>query len=545
MPATSAILLALLMVVLSADGVDSYTYVQKYTYFSSNNKLTKYPDGFCGGQPFDTCDWGSYGEALLLLSMVTLMIAAILFIIILIFWIGRKACFGGCHASDGFCCPGTRFNHQFEKGYSNCQVCSLRVVVVILVACSIPLFIVSIHGNVLTTDQLHTIGHKLVTKADDTYNRYMNIYNKMNSTDFQRFEAYSSEETKQKLDDELNQIMDDLLNVQSDAHLVNDKSERYNHYRYIATMIILSFGMLACVFLFISIFNCHRLSAASAVLLVFLIPLMWILFSVHYSGNFMVSDLCTTYSDRYNNGTAVSNYTNPIIQEAFNGCKNDTMVIPLFSEMVTTVDDMFNSTFSQACGDHGIGHLCNVQFDYYPNGYEQPSEKISVMDCSKMPHCDNTTVVLYLRAPVTDFLVGCYNSALKSLDCPFSSGNSPDICQNTGGKVVSCKVQHIASVDACQHDCVNPQIRNTSIAAVEGITSLLRIKALWEHEALPLINCSNLLPFINDIEDSLCDKEYNNVQRLVAPNLFVCNLVTWSWCCRSARYEEVPQEEST
>ncbi|EFA80665.1 hypothetical protein PPL_06248 [Heterostelium album PN500] len=507
-------------------GSDRYADQQKYTYFTSDLKLSKYPQGYCGGTPIESCDYEKYGEAVILTSGVTLIIAFTILIISIFFWLGRSTLFGGCHGSRGFFVPKGRFIEQFGEGYTNCQIFTLRVVVIILVGCSIPLFITCLHGNVKLTNGLKNIGKEICDKADETYKEVYNITQQLNSTEFERLEIYANITDKEILYQQVQNILQDAIGLKKDAHGINDRVIHYNTYRNSITLVVLIFALIACGVLAFSIFNIPQLAFMSAIIIIIILPLMWITFSVHYSSNFLISDLCQSYTINYGNGTvSQANFTNPLVNEVFNGCQNGSATMSVFDDLVTTVTGLLNSSYTEACGDGGFGSLCDLQFDDYPDGYQHPPVKRNVLDCSGLPACNNKTIELYTNVSIYDFEYGCYRGA-DPAECPFNAGNNAQQCLQSGGKLVTCHVKQLPSVKDCEAQCKNQDIANYSQTAVDGVDALLIFQGIWSNQVLPLISCANLVPFVKSIEYQLCEEEYDYVQQLVAPTcLFAILLI--------------------
>ncbi|GAM18494.1 hypothetical protein SAMD00019534_016690 [Acytostelium subglobosum LB1] len=488
-----------------------YYNITRYTYFTTNRVLTKYPPGFCGGSPIDDCDWAKYGEAVVLLGGITLIIALVCLAFAILFWMGRSFFFGGCSPTHGLLCPGPKYDPEIGEGYTSCQVWALRIVVILFAVASVPLFITAMTGNARTTEGVNNLGNIVLDKANSTLTSIQNITLELNTTQFTRLDQYT--DNRIYVINELNKITDQGLKIQHDAETINNYTRKFNSWRRDIILAGLITGLVICVAVALSgILSIPIICLIAALTLVIVLPFTWIVFSVHYPINSLLSDTCTTFNS---SGTGISNETNPIAYQLYKGCQNESNTISVFQNLEELGLNLINSSYNEACGD-GVDRACNMPpFPLYPNNdYNQAPVSTKVYDCTGIPPCGNGTTQLYLAAPIYDFQLGCYAAGVAN--CPMNVPNWDGNCPS-GSQLISCNVRHLSNVSECAAGCVNPVLKNVSQVAEDGLTALEAFQEIWDHQITPLIKCSNLWPFVQDVQEVICVDEVNALVLLISP----------------------------
>ncbi|EFA78568.1 hypothetical protein PPL_09220 [Heterostelium album PN500] len=489
------------------DIIKDYSNITRYTYFTTDRKLTKYPPGFCGGTPVDDCDWPKYAEAVLLLSGIPLLIGLICLCLSVVFWLGRSFLFGGCRPTHGFLCPGPKLDPEIGEGYTSCQVWALRIVVVIFAIAAVPLFITAMTGNSRSTKGINKVGDIIIAKADDTITQLQNITAEVNSTEFERLDIYSPPHTRQDIILQLQNITDEGVSMQKKANDIDTQAKKYGGWRNDIVLAGLIVGLVICIVAALSaICSIPLLSVVAALSLIIVLPFTWFVFSVHYPVNSLISDVCITFNST---GTGLSNFTNPLINEVFKDCQNQSNTIPAFRQLETLVTDLLDSSYQQACTD-GIDNLCTLTFPLYPNNdYDQQPVVTHILNCTGLPACGNGTMDDYINQPIYDFQLGCRVGGVAT--CPKAMPCA------SGEQLISCQVKQEPSVTECQTDCLNPNIKNMSQIAVNGIQALDAFQHIWDQQVHPLIKCSNLMPFIEDVQQVACVEEIDSLILLISP----------------------------
>ncbi|KAN0028112.1 hypothetical protein ACTFIV_009943 [Dictyostelium citrinum] len=496
------------------DIINRYRDIARYTFFTTDGHLEKYPSGFCGGTtPIEDCKWDEYIEAVILLSAITLIIAAITLIFGIIFWIFRCLCFGGCKPTHGVLCPGPKYDPDIGEGYTKGRVFALKLITLILVAGCVAVFITSLKGNSSTTSGINNLSDTVFNKTSYTLEQLIEISNELNQTKYQQFDQ------KQEIQSQLTQLINDGEDLESKGEDISSNAKDVNNIRTKIIIVGLVLCMVAAGIIGLSaLFGLPRISRAASITLVILIPFMWIVFSVHYPINSVVADICISYDT-----TGVqqfSNFSNPIITQVFEGCKNESNTISVFEDLESLVNDLLKNATDTSCNK--INDACSMHFQRYPddNPLLTPYEQY-VLDCPPTLTCSNSTLSIYLfNTTIHDFNVKCKNAP--------TCGDLSTCDLSTPGSVMTCGWVNVSSVNACSEGgCqYNQQVVNTTRQIMEIYDLLTSLTNLWNEKVVPLIKCSYLMPFIDEIQNIVCVDEVNSLDLLIAPTAIFAILLT-------------------
>ncbi|EGG20784.1 hypothetical protein DFA_00649 [Cavenderia fasciculata] len=504
------------------DIIKEYSGIDRYTYFTTGQKLTEYPPGLCGGTPLDNCDWAKYGEAVVLLSGVTLIIALVCLVFSVLFWMGRSFFFGGCNPTHGLMCPGPKLDPEVPgEGYTKCQVLVLKFLAIGFAIAAVPLFITAMTGNSASTKGVGDFGDTVLQKGNDTIASIEVISQNITATQASRVTGFN-----EYINDMINRLDDIVVHgkeVRDQGLEINEQSKKYSGYRNSVVLAGLIVGLVVCIVVAVAgLCNIPLLSCVGALSLVIVLPFMWIVFSAHYPINSLLSDVCLAYNTTGVSG--LSNFTNPIVNEIFAGCENDTNIIPVFADLNELVYEMFDSVYNQTCGDRGYGAVCGQAIPVWtePPNYNLPNDSFAIIvQCPNEP-CNNETLPDYLDSPIVDFLVGCYIVADGAINTTITN---PADCV-LPDHLVTYNVTTVANVTVCNTTCANGLLRNVSDVVIDGYWALISFQGIYNESVIPLISCSNLMPFIEDIHGIVCVDEVNALTLLIAPTaLFAILLI--------------------
>ncbi|KAM9956606.1 hypothetical protein ACTFIR_003330 [Dictyostelium discoideum] len=495
------------------DIINRYRDIARYTFFTTDGHLEKYPSGFCGGTAIEDCEWGEYIEAVILLSGITFIIAAITLIFGIIFWIFRCLCFGGCKPTHGILCPGPKYDPDIGEGYSKGRVFILKLVTLIMVAGCVAVFITSLKGNSSVTSGINNLSDTVFNKTSYTLEQLVEISNQLNETKYQQFDQ------KQEIQSQLTQLISDGEELESKGEDISSNAKDINNIRTKIIIVGLVFCMVVAGIIGVSaLIGLPRISRAASIALVILIPFMWIVFSVHYPINSVVADICISYDTT--GVQQLSNFTNPIIEQVFEGCQNENNTVSVFEDLQTLVNNLLNNATDTSCDK--INDACQLAFPRYPNDNPLSVPYLqNVLDCPPTLTCSNTTLSYYLfNTTVHDFNVKCKNAPT----CGDISTCDPSILAD----VMSCDWVDVSSVNSCSEGgCqYNQQVVNTTKQIMQLYDILTSLTTLWTDKVVPLIKCSYLMPFIDEVQNIVCVDEVNSLDLLIAPTAVFAILLT-------------------
>ncbi|KAN0029624.1 hypothetical protein ACTA71_007756 [Dictyostelium dimigraforme] len=495
------------------DIINRYRDIARYTFFTTDGHLERYPSGFCGGTPIEDCKWDEYVEAVILLSAITLIIAVITLIFGIIFWIFRCLCFGGCKPTHNLLCPGAKYDPDIGEGYTKGKVFILKLVTLIMVAGCVAVFITSLKGNSSTTSGINNLSDTVFNKTSYTLEQLTDISNELNQTKYQQFDQ------KQEIQSQLTQLIEDGVKLESNGEDISNNAKDINNIRTKIIIVGLVFCMVAAGVIGVSaLLGLPKISRAASISLVILIPFMWIVFSVHYPINSVVADICISYGT-----TGVqqfSNFTNPIIDQVFEGCQNDSNTISIFQDLESLVNNLLKNATDTSCNK--INDACNLAFPRYPDDnpalvpYPQ-----NVLDCPPTLTCSNSTLGIYLfNTTIHDFNYKCKNAP--------TCGDVSTCDITIPGAIMTCDWVDVSSINSCsQGDCkYNEQVVDISKQIISLYDVLTSLTNLWTEKVIPLIKCSYLMPFIDEIQNIVCIDEVNSLDLLIAPTAIFAILLT-------------------
>eukprot|EP01132_Coremiostelium_polycephalum_P001162 gene1162-1472_t len=505
------------------DILKEYSNITRYTYFTTDRKLTKYPYGLCGGTPIEDCDLPKYAEAVVWLSGVTIIIALVILVFSVIFWIFKACLLGGCRPTHGLFCPGPKYDPEIGEGYTGCQVWALRIAILFFTIGCVPLFIVSMTGNRQTTNHINELGTTVLDKVELTVVQLTNISTELQSPKYSDFQEYSGQIVEQ-----LNSVITTAEDIQDKGQDVNKFAKEYNGYRNDIVLAGLIVAIVVCGVIAVSaVFSIPLFSLIGALALILVLPLMWIVFSAHYPANSLLSDACLFYNDTRDNPNTFQN-VNPIINQLYQGCGNASLnsTIPAFNSVASLINDLFSNGYEQACNLF-TDNLCQMEYPYW----EHPEIPMSnttrnVMQCPQGVTCSQNTLGQFLNSTINDFKWGCYIQG-TGVVC----NNQLSDCGGSPNYPITCDYQQVSSVFQCQSNCNNNILSNAASGIVTVYNSVMDLNNLWVSTIIPVIQCSNLQPFIDSVEDLVCIKAVNSLTLLIAPTgVFACVLVAIGIC---------------
>ncbi|KAN0045207.1 hypothetical protein ACTA71_005583 [Dictyostelium dimigraforme] len=502
------------------DIINRYRDIGRYTFFTTDGHLEHYPDGFCGGiEDLNDCKWNEYIEAVILLSAIALVVGAITLVFGIIFWLFRCIVFGGCHSTHGFFCPRTKLDPDIGEGYTKGRVFILKIVTLVMVAGCVAVFITALKGNSSTTSGINNLSDTIFNKTSSILDELVQISIELNQTKYEQFGE------RDEIQNELNQIIDYGNDIESKGETVSQNAKDVNAIR---TKIIV-IGLVFCVMNAGSIgvaalCGLPKMARSAAMTLVFLIPFMWIVFSVHYPINNVVADICMTYNNNTGNvEQQLSNFTNPIISEIFGTCQDsNNFNSSALKNLDSTVTNLIQNATTSTCDK--INDICQLHFPRYPN--DDPAEvpyNQSVLDCPSTVTCGNGTIGIYI-----------FNSTVHNFNykCRVGSSNCGDTSSCDASNplnLMTCGWVNVSSVNECsQGGCHynNTQVSNYAQDIVNFYDILTSLIEIWNEQFVPLFRCSSILSFIDDVQTIVCVDEVNALDLIVAPTAVFAILLT-------------------
>ncbi|KAM9952889.1 hypothetical protein ACTFIR_007945 [Dictyostelium discoideum] len=502
------------------DIINRYRDIGRYTFFTTDGHLEHYPEGFCGGiQDLNDCKWDEYIEAVVLLSGIALVVGLITLVFGIIFWIFRCICFGGCNATHGFFCPKTRYDPDIGEGYKSGSVFILKIVTLVMVAGCVAVFITALKGNSSTTSGINNLSDTIFNKTSYILDELVGISIELNQTKYEQFGE------RVEIQNQLNQIIDYGNDIESKGETVSDNAKDVNAIRNKIIVIGLVFCVINAGTIGVAaLFGLPSMARSAAMSLVFLIPFMWIVFSVHYPINSVVADICMSYNN--NTGSIeqqLANYTNPIISEIFGTCQDsNNFNSSALKNLDTTVVNLIQNATSATCDK--INDACQATFPRYPN--DDPASipySQNVLDCPPSVTCGNSTIGLYIfNSTLHNFQYKCKNSA--------NCGDTSTCDTSNPLNLMTCGWVNVTSVNECsQGNCIynsNTQVTDAAKDIVNFYDILTSLINIWTQQFSPLFKCSSILSFIDDVQNIVCVDEVNALDLIVAPTAVFAILLT-------------------
>ncbi|EGC37563.1 hypothetical protein DICPUDRAFT_46404 [Dictyostelium purpureum] len=503
------------------DIIDRYRDIARYTFFTTDGHLERYPEGFCGGTPIDDCQWNEYIEAIILLSAITLIIAAITLVFGIIFWIFRCICFGGLKPSHGCMCPGPKYDPDIGEGYRTGRVWILKILVFVFVAGCVAVFITSLKGNSNTTTSINDLSDTVLNKTSTTLDQLNDIATDLNNTKYESFSDIQS--VRQQLEG----VIQDGQNIQSDGEDISKNAKDVNNIRTKIIVIGLVFCMVAAGLLAIAaLFNLPKLARYCAILMVLLIPFMWIVFSVHYPINSVIADVCVSYNST--GFDQFSNFSNPIISQVFDSCKNESNTISVFVKVDDLVTEMIQNGTKVSCDK--ISNVCDKKYPKIIDPAVPPAGPASytlnnIIDCPSQECNSPETLGFYMNSTIHDFQFQCIN---PDSDCGVTTACQGDLTDpaKLGVTWSTCNYKDVAGVSACGTSCLNTEVRGVASEISTLYNTFDDLQNLWSQKVQPLIKCSNLIPFVEDVQDIVCIEAVTSLDLMIAPTAIFAILLT-------------------
>ncbi|KAF2073176.1 hypothetical protein CYY_005529 [Polysphondylium violaceum] len=494
------------------DILDAWKDIPRYTYFTSGRSLTKYPAGFCGGTNVEDCDWAKYAEAVVLLSGVTFIIALVTLVFGIIFWLLRSCVFGGCRPTHGCFCPGPKYDPDIGEGYTTFKVWILKIVALIFVIGYVVMFIIALTGNSKSTNGVSDLSDAVFDKVTVTLDKLYEINATLEDPKYRDFEQFQDQ-----IESELNSIIVEGENFRDNGTNVADQVKKYSNMRQSIVLAGLIVALVICaVLVFAGLCNVPVFSLIAALALVIMIPYMWIVFSAHYPINSVLSDVCLSFNSTGFN--QLNNFSNPIISEVFDGCEQDpNSTMTVFTDLENLVNSLIDQGYNVTCGK--LEQACDLEYPYFANPNLPPVNRTVLSGCPSSCTRDNINYY-FNNVTVTDFKYGCRINATYS-----TCGGDISGCAQQN--LITCDYKEVPSVNSCITQCTNQElvtVSNVSITYYNTLTEL--INQVWIGLVTPLIKCSYLLPFVDEVQGIICVDEVNALTLLIGPTGAAACLLT-------------------
>jgi len=212
------------------------------------------------------------------------------------------------------------------------------------------------------------------------------------------------------------------------------------------------------------VFNWKQAPLIAAIIAFIASFFIWLSFGIHFPITVAVEDVCVQ-ANLVKEGKSSFGALNEIIN-----CNNGSQ----FAEVRQKAENGINEAFSTAC--QAIEQLCNN----------------SQVSCSTK-NCSKNNIVDYETSIVTDFMRGCIGGG-NNVTCPDES---------CGSNWVPCHFVNRTLSD-CAQNCYEAQLRNLSYTFVHNVDQLMQYESLYNNDILPLLTCSFIDDFVNEVYSGLC-----------------------------------------
>jgi len=481
------------------DILDKWRDIPRYTYFTTGRSLTKYPSGFCGGTNVEDCNWGQYAEAVVLLSGITFIIALVSLVFGILFWLLRSFVFGGCRPTHGCFCPGPKYDPDIGEGYSGLAVWILKIVLFLFVAGYIAMFIVALTGNSKSTSGVSDLSDAVIDKVTVTLDKLYEINATLEDPKYRDFEMFQDQ-----IESELADIIASGEDFKGNGTNVAEQVKKYSNMRQSIVLAGLIVGVVICgVLVFAGLCNVPVFSLIGALALVIMIPFMWIVFSAHYPINSVLSDVCLSYNST--GFTQFNNFSNPIIGEIFDGCQADpNSTMSVFADLESLVNSLITQGYNVTCDK--LQTACDLEYPYFENGVYAGNRTV-LSGCPSTCNRDNINYY-FNNVTVTDFKYGCRSTG--------QCGGDISACPTQD--IITCDYHDVPSITQCITQCTNDQLITVSNVSTTYFNTLVDlINNVWIAQVTPLIKCSYLLPFVEQVQEIVCIDEVNALTLLIGP----------------------------
>eukprot|EP01112_Ceratiomyxa_fruticulosa_P021218 TRINITY_DN73_c0_g1_i4.p1 TRINITY_DN73_c0_g1~~TRINITY_DN73_c0_g1_i4.p1 ORF type:complete len:791 (+),score=186.27 TRINITY_DN73_c0_g1_i4:221-2374(+) len=267
--------------------------VPRYIFFTNGNHLKPYPAAFCGGGAYTTENFLEYAESILLTSALAFIVGIVALIAGAIFWIGRICCCGGCHASQGVCIPGERFDVDMGDGYSTRHVWIVKGAIIVVLLVMVPFFVVGQMGNKSTTTSVQEFGDTILDAVDSVLQTLEYI-----NTTIANLNMNNTIPTQFNIGEELSKGLDTGQQVYNKGKDLENMVMSYNSIRESAILAGLVLPLaLSALGVVAALANLGPLAIVPAVLGFISLLVGWISFGIHYSLSLLLADLCGVFDN--------------------------------------------------------------------------------------------------------------------------------------------------------------------------------------------------------------------------------------------------------
>jgi len=538
----------------------------RYTFFTSNNTMTKQDARLClyeDPSDFETWDYLTYAESILLM-MVPVVAVIILFIPIAIVFYICRCCTCGTYKPTRKMCGGEPMTKDWTDGvdgYKTESVVGFQVAAVLS-------GVVVLVGAIIVE-----VGNRSVTSNFDgavTYidNIVVNLVGLLND----------SLDTVESLSDDFSDLIDTegIVSMLEEARDVGIQLEEYdamvqqyypvvNKPRQIVLLVLMIIPCIAVVFLLLGAFiGFPAFTCTSIVLSCVSIPIVLILFGIHYPLGTAVADTCYFID-------SATDVTSPDYVEyigSFYRC-DDTSPIGnitgILDEAVAAAVSLFCENLTQLCNMSEVP--CDDDFDgevLYSNLEESTCP---LVDCSHVPkECNQFTLNDTLfGVRVFNYYLSCYN---LTLNCStndfnitdytnFSNYTEYDVCASMDGQcgtisaLDQCSDEKVTipdvgevrrqyplfcglvggvnesiTLDECAESCAFNETQSTAKVLIRFRNAASKILDLLLNRIRPFLRCSTMVKVLYNVEDFTCVKVMNSLRPLTSGSLAVaCGLI--------------------
>jgi len=506
--------------------------VPRFTFFSSNNSLTRTPALFCSphdaelytstssgiGQTYtlDECDWSAYAESLLLISFVAFAIAIIIFPFLFCgLSLGRCCCCGKYKPTPELCCGDHDDFEATTNGYSDCNV---LVLFVLSIACCVVMAAgagVGIWGSTVMTQNVRD----MTNFTNQTFYTFADIVDSvvtvLRSLDEMR---NLSEVIDRKTLERADEVSDNIRNL---TDTVAKYSDDIDLPRRIFMYVTLILPLVLMILVIISRFVCWWMAFGMSILGFILTFLSLCTFGFLYPLTSGIADICfflDTSLDDPNH--------DPFLDSVFK-CSPDSVlgsVTEIGNLVFEAAGNLTCSLYEAAeelqvpCDKDGDGKINNITdicrvIQFKDNNdecnyatFNSLAENTRIFNFTIGCFCQESPI-----SPVFDLLYGC-NGDIKSTQdynhtlCPDEIDGkkcAPMYCNGNGAKPVSFQ--------DCSESCADIDLAQASLGIRNYTNITMQVLELYNKQIKPYLNCESIVGITNHAKDFICVNMINSV----------------------------------
>jgi len=528
-------------------------HVPRFTFFSSNNSLKRVPPLFClpqgtgsyvstesesrGTYDLDECDWASYAESLLLISIAAFIIAIIVFPFLFCgLSLGRCCCCGKWKPTPNLCCGSPSEFEPTRDGYTDCCV---WILFILSVGCCVVMaagFGVGTWGSVVMTqnvNEMAAFANKSAYTFCDIMDGVVDIFEGLNN--LSNVSDVISLET-------LNDARDVSSDIKNLTSTIAEYSDTIDLPRRIVMYITLGLPLLLMLFVALSRFCCWWMTWGMTTCGFIFTFLSLVLFGFLYPLSAGLSDVCVFLDN------ALADPEHDVFIESVFSCGEDSIL----GDLTSMGEAIFEVAGNVSCGFLSKLDDLKLPCDRNDNKYiiitdPMPEDQLCPLvefraDLSK--ECNFSTFSgLSNTTRIYDRRIGCYcASALDPLLWELKDGSCGSIhslydyteeeCpKNCRAMYCLNKNDEPLPFKDCASTCSDRSLTSNASSVLKYTKVAEDVFDLYNSKIHPYLNCESIVGITNHAKDFMCIHMINSVspmyigQALGAAGCFVGTFV--------------------